>query len=859
MTNKFKKVLSLVVAVMLIAGMLPISALAANGETEVLEITGVTESNPLYEGAIAEADLDESDGDFEVQPAEEETECLHEYEAVVTAPTCTEEGFTTYTCILCGETYDGDYVAMTAHKYGADDICTDCGVKKGGEEEGGWDEAEEGIGEGLSWSFKKGVLTISGNGAMIDFTNGTPWDVYAADIKSVVIAEGVTAIGANAFYQSEMTEVSIPNSVTAIGENAFNGCEYLTAVTLNGVVTIGKAAFSDCVKLTTLTLGGNVTTIGASAFAGCSALTAVTLPDSVKTIGANAFRYCQALTSINIPNGVTVIDEYTFMGCDALTNITIPASVTSIGLSAFGACSGLTEIVFEGNAPQNDGIVFYGVTATATHPANATWTDAVKKSYGGTITWEDIKVENVLTITSQPENYVGIVGDMAAFTVEAEGDGLTYQWQFSKDSGATWEKASSTTNSISVEFKAYRVTYQYRCVITDAEGNSVITDVVKLVPADVELEITTQPVSYVGAVNDDVTFTVEATGNGLTYEWFFSTDGGKTWEKSYSPGYATNTLAPVLRSHRDCNMYKCVVTDVLGNSVESDVVSMTVKSSEIIITAQPQKVENAIFEELYQFTVEATGENLTYRWQFSTDDGETWEDSWNQGYNTATLSVRMYANRDGNLYRCAITSGLKETVYTDAVVLDMQDPSVELISQSVSLFVTVNQTATFTVEAEGMDLTYQWYRSNDKGATWKLTYLSGYDTDTLSFVAIADRAAMYMCKITDGSGKVIWSEPVTLTVLSAKLAIVNQPTNVTCANNDTATFTVEAQGDGLKYQWYYSDDDGETWTASYLSGYNTDTLSFVVTATRAAKIYKCVITDASGNTVATNAVSVTIG
>ena len=218
----------------------------------------------------------------------------------------------------------------------------------------------------------------------------------------------------------------------------------------------------------------------------------------------------------------------------------------------------------------------------------------------------------------------------------------------------------------------------------------------------------------------------------------------------------------------------------------------------------------------------------------------------------------MNANRDGDLYRCRITSGLKEVAYTDAVVLDMQDASAKLVSQSGSLWVVASKVATFTVEAEGTDLTYLWYRSNDKGSTWTQTYLGGYNTNKLSFMAISSRAAMYMCKITDGSGKVVWSEPVKLQVLSAALKIQTQPVSITCGAGETAEFTVKAQGDTLKYQWYAS-ADGENWTKTYLTGYSTNTLSFAVNTTRAAKVYKCVITDAAGNQVETNPVSVTIG
>lgn len=52
----------------------------------------------------------------------EETEILpmlehtHKYDTTVTAPTCTEDGYTTYKC-KCGESYIGDTVPATGHKY----------------------------------------------------------------------------------------------------------------------------------------------------------------------------------------------------------------------------------------------------------------------------------------------------------------------------------------------------------------------------------------------------------------------------------------------------------------------------------------------------------------------------------------------------------------------------------------------------------------------------------------------------------------------------------------------------------------------------------------------------------------------
>ena len=104
------------------------------------------------------------------------------------------------------------------------------------------------------WSLDdEGNLTISGNGAMRDYNSiynysndkyitTAPW---GANIKTVVIEDGVTSIGSYAFYNcTGLTSVTIPNSVTSIGNSAFSGCSGLTSVTIpNSVTSIGERAF----------------------------------------------------------------------------------------------------------------------------------------------------------------------------------------------------------------------------------------------------------------------------------------------------------------------------------------------------------------------------------------------------------------------------------------------------------------------------------------------------------------------------------------------------------------------------------------------------------------------------------------
>ena len=52
----------------------------------------------------------------------------HSYTPVVTAPTCTEQGYTTHTCTVCGDSYVDSFVDALGHKY-ENGVCVQCGEK----------------------------------------------------------------------------------------------------------------------------------------------------------------------------------------------------------------------------------------------------------------------------------------------------------------------------------------------------------------------------------------------------------------------------------------------------------------------------------------------------------------------------------------------------------------------------------------------------------------------------------------------------------------------------------------------------------------------------------------------------------
>lgn len=204
----------------------------------------------------------------------------------------------------------------------------------------------EGDGSNLRWSLSGGVLTISGTGAMKDWgfygNNVSPW-CENEQITSVVIGEGVTTIGDNAFFSCrQVAKVKLPTTLKSIGSCAFYNASLKNIDIPDGVTTLSMA-FQNCRGLTAINVPSSVTDIDA-AFCNCIGLTSVTLPEGLKELGDYTFSECTSLTSIKIPSTVTSIGSYAF-DQSAIRTIDIPNGVTEIGERAFGQCPNLTELV----------------------------------------------------------------------------------------------------------------------------------------------------------------------------------------------------------------------------------------------------------------------------------------------------------------------------------------------------------------------------------------------------------------------------------------------------------------------------------------------------------------------------------
>ena len=244
-------------------------------------------------------------------------------------------------------------------------------------------------GNNASWRYQNGLLTISGTGAIDDYDDSgedVPWMDYWTDIQAVVIGEGITRIGNNAFtYCGSLTDVSLPKTLRNIGEYAFYGCSSMTSVTIpQGVTSIENGAFEWCC-LYDITIPSSVINLGNLVFVGnylssinvaagnniYSSVDGIlfnkaktnllvfpqarngsyTIPSGVETISTGAFSYC-FVTEIILPDTVKYIDSFAFWECETLQKITIPKSVMTIGNDVFYACEDLTIYCFENSVAQ---------------------------------------------------------------------------------------------------------------------------------------------------------------------------------------------------------------------------------------------------------------------------------------------------------------------------------------------------------------------------------------------------------------------------------------------------------------------------------------------------------------------------
>jgi len=446
-----------------------------------------------------------------------------------------------------------------------------------------------------NWTVPAGWVIVSGQG-----TNSLTVTVGAT--SGNVQVSPVNASGTGTARTLAITVSSLPAQPSAISGTAtvcpgqtgisYNvtsvaGISYVWTVPAGWSVTAGQNTNS--ITVTAGSTAGNIIVTPSNL---CGSGTAQTL---VVTMGA-APAQPSAISGTTSPCSSTTGLTYNVTSVGGVTyNWTVPA-----GWSITAGQNTNSITVTSGSAAGN-------ITVT---PSNGCG--------NGTVQTLAVSAALAPAVTSAPSNATVGAGSNTSFTVIAS-NATSYQWQVSTDGGTSWNNITAAgSNPVYSGYTTSTLTltsvvignnnYQYRCIVTGS-CTPTATSAAATLTVNNSAAITSQPVSVGICANTNTSFSVVASGSGLTYQWQVSTDNGTSWnnittagtDPIYS-GWTTATLS-LNNTIAACNgyQYRCIVDNGTPPAATSNAAILTIN----VAPAQPSAISGTT-------TVCEAASNLTY-------------------------------------------------------------------------------------------------------------------------------------------------------------------------------------------------------------------------------------------------------
>jgi PKD repeat protein len=261
--------------------------------------------------------------------------------------------------------------------------------------------------------------------------------------------------------------------------------------------------------------------------------------------------------------------------------------------------------------------------------------------------------EIVLAIISQPSNTTICEGLQASFSVTATGENLTYQWQ--TDTTGSWANltdggdiSGATTSTLTIANIEAIDEANYRCIVSD-DTDSVISNAASLT-VNISAAISSQPTAQSVDEGNTATFSLTATGTGLSYQW--QSDASGSWadltDGGDISGTNTNTLQIANVESADEANYRCIVTGTC-NTVTSDEVGLTVNALQSPVADFTVSATEADTSTSIQFTDQSTNEPTSWQWDFGDGNQSTQQNPTHTYTSAGVYTVELTAtNADGS-------------------------------------------------------------------------------------------------------------------------------------------------------------------------------------------------------------------
>lgn len=200
----------------------------------------------------------------------------------------------------------------------------------------------------------------------------------------------------------------------------------------------------------------------------------------------------------------------------------------------------------------------------------------VTDKYGNSVKTDAVtlKMGYPTKITKQPTSVTVLGNSTAKVSLKATGIDLTYKWYYKNVNSSSFKYTSTFKGSTyTVDMNDARSGRQIYCVVTDKYGNAVKSKVVTLKKG----EITKQPESVTVKKGETAKTTISATGDGLTYKWYYKNAGASSY--SLTTSFTGKYYSVAMNESRDGRKIFCRITDKYGNSLDTKTVTLSMKHS----------------------------------------------------------------------------------------------------------------------------------------------------------------------------------------------------------------------------------------------------------------------------------------
>ncbi len=466
------------------------------------------------------------------------------------------------------------------------------------------------------------------------------------------------------------------------------------------------------------------------------------------------------------------------------------------------AASGATPLFYQwrrdGAPVAGANLANYTLSPTTLTDDGARFDAVVSNLYGAVTSTVATLTVNPLTVPASiiqhPQNRTVFEPAATTFTVVAAGDTpLNYQW---RRDGADLAGATNASYTLDPTVAADDGA-GFDVVVSNPYG-TVTSDVAVLtvVPLYAPPVVVSDPADRTVKEPNAVVFSVRASGSPpLSYQWRINgtpVDGATAWDYTYSPTAQSD----------DGSVFDAIVTGP-GGSVTSDVAVLTVTPSHQPphITLQPAD-RTVTAPAAVAFSVRATGDPpLSYQWRrngVAVPAATVWD------YVIAATTV----GDDGAAIEVVVSNPGGVTTSAVATLSVEAPPEPPVITREpASLAVIEGLPASFSIEATGPDLRYQWRRDGGPiaGGTGS--------TFVVASAPLSDHGAIFDIQVSNDDGTVT-SSPATLTVTDEPHQW-RRPTLSWTPVDGATWYQLWIRRNGKTYYTAWLNQTDTEWTASF--------------------------------------------